>query len=83
MLATNLENIKLGGLSFIVQIYETILHYKCKSHRGRSSTNITGDLCMGEVRTYITGAFTTEIENKKKQNIMPVIALKLTLEVLS
>ncbi|KAM0686472.1 hypothetical protein COBT_002304, partial [Conglomerata obtusa] len=40
---------KLGGPGFIVQIDETMMNYKCKSHRGRSPTNRTDALCMVEV----------------------------------
>ncbi|KAG0436310.1 hypothetical protein DMUE_4286 [Dictyocoela muelleri] len=32
---------KLGRFGQIVQIDETLLNYKCKSHRGRSSSNLT------------------------------------------
>ncbi|KCZ81104.1 hypothetical protein H312_01470 [Anncaliia algerae PRA339] len=30
---------KLGGLGVIIQADETMLNYKCKFHRGRSSIN--------------------------------------------
>ena len=39
---------KLGGPGKNVQIDETMLNYKCKSHRGRSPTNKTDALCIIE-----------------------------------
>ncbi|KCZ79109.1 hypothetical protein H312_03508, partial [Anncaliia algerae PRA339] len=58
---------------FIVQIDETMLNYKCKSHRGRSPQNKTDALCIVEVGNQITRAFATIIENKKSEYIMPII----------
>ncbi|KCZ79966.1 hypothetical protein H312_02635, partial [Anncaliia algerae PRA339] len=49
MPATDFSSNKLGGPGLIVQIDETMLNYKCKSHRGRSSTNKTDSLCIVEV----------------------------------
>lgn len=43
------ENSKLGGLNKIVQIDETILNYKCKSHRGRSPLNRTDALLLSNL----------------------------------
>ncbi|KAM0688209.1 hypothetical protein COBT_000539, partial [Conglomerata obtusa] len=43
------SNNKIGGPGYIVQIDETMMIYKCKSHRGRSPTNRTDALCMVEV----------------------------------
>ncbi|KAM0686314.1 hypothetical protein COBT_002467 [Conglomerata obtusa] len=40
------SNNKLGGPRFIVQINETMMNHKCKSHRGLSPTNRTDALCM-------------------------------------
>lgn len=42
---TNFLENKLGGPGFVVQIDETMLNYKCKSHRGRNPKNETGALC--------------------------------------
>ena len=41
----NFNENKLGGPGFTVQIDETMLNFKCKSHRGRSPTNSTDALC--------------------------------------
>ncbi|KAG0437035.1 hypothetical protein DMUE_3914, partial [Dictyocoela muelleri] len=48
---------KLGGANRIVQIDETMLNYKCKSHRGRSPENRTDALCIIEVGSRILRAF--------------------------
>ncbi len=37
---------KLNGIESIVQIDKTMLNYKCKSHRERSSTNRTDSLVI-------------------------------------
>ncbi|KAM0674204.1 hypothetical protein GVAV_002278 [Gurleya vavrai] len=41
---------KLGGPNRIVQINETMLNFKCKSHRGRSPENKTDALCIVEYK---------------------------------
>lgn len=64
---------KLGGLGKIVQIDETMMNYKCKSHRGRSSENRTDSLCMVETDGKITRAFAVVIPNKKAETILPFI----------
>ncbi|KAM0684830.1 hypothetical protein COBT_003962, partial [Conglomerata obtusa] len=38
----------LGGPGSVVQIDETMLNYRCKSHRGRSPTNRTDALVIAE-----------------------------------
>jgi hypothetical protein len=43
------NNDKLCGPVCTVQVDETILNYKCKSHRGRSHENMTDALCIVEV----------------------------------
>ncbi len=45
---------KLDGIESIVQIDETMLKYKCKSHRGKSSTKRTDSLVIVEFRNNIT-----------------------------
>lgn len=69
----NFTNNKLGGPNSIVQVDETALNYKVKSHRGRSPTNRTDSLCIVEVRSSITRAFATVIPNKKASTIIPII----------
>ena len=56
------ENSKLGGPGAVVQIDETMLNYKCKSHRGRSPGNRTDSLCIVEVTNKITRAFACVLE---------------------
>ncbi|KCZ75679.1 hypothetical protein H311_03339 [Anncaliia algerae PRA109] len=58
---------KLGGPSNIVQIDETVMNYKSKSHRGRSPLNMTDALCIVEFTDKITKAYATTIFDKKKQ----------------
>ncbi|KAG0436455.1 hypothetical protein DMUE_4215 [Dictyocoela muelleri] len=55
---------KLGGVGRFVQIDETMLSYKCKSHRGRSSTNRTDTLCIVEVINGISMVFGKLIPDK-------------------
>lgn len=57
-----------------MQIDETMLNYKCKSHRGRSSTNKTDALCIAElVNRKITRLFATTIPNKEERTFVPII----------
>ncbi|KCZ80230.1 hypothetical protein H312_02380 [Anncaliia algerae PRA339] len=67
------RNNKLGGPGFIVQIDETMMNYKCKSHRGRSPENKSDALCIIEFRDKITRVYCTLIENKKAETIIPII----------
>lgn len=66
-------NDKMGGLDVIVQVDETMLNYKCKSHRGRSPDNRTDALCIVEVKNGITRAFACTIPNKKAETLIPII----------
>ncbi|KCZ79507.1 hypothetical protein H312_03107 [Anncaliia algerae PRA339] len=70
---TNFESSKLGGPKFVVEIDETMLNFKCKSHRGRSPSNKTDALCIVEVGQKITRAFAKIIPNKKIETILPII----------
>ncbi|KAM0684937.1 hypothetical protein COBT_003854, partial [Conglomerata obtusa] len=56
---------KLGGPGKIVQVDETMLNYKAKSHRGRSSFNKTDSLCIAEIDTKTTRVFATIIAYKE------------------
>jgi transposase-like protein len=67
------SNDKLGGPGSIVQIDETMLNYKCKSHRGRSPSNRTDSLCIVEVRNGITRAFACVIPDKTASTLIPII----------
>lgn len=64
---------KLGGVGKIVQIDETGLNFKVKSHRGRSPVNKTDALCIIEFDNCITRAFTCVIKDKKASTIIPII----------
>ncbi|KCZ81208.1 hypothetical protein H312_01354 [Anncaliia algerae PRA339] len=70
---TDFSNNKLGGPGKIVQIDETMLNYKCKSHRGRSPENKTDSLCIVEVSDKILRAYATIISKKKETTIIPII----------
>ncbi len=67
------QNDKLGEIGSIVQIDETMLNYKCKSHRGRSPTNRTDSLVIVEVRNHITRAYAKVIPIKTKEVMIPLI----------
>ncbi|KCZ77497.1 hypothetical protein H311_01493 [Anncaliia algerae PRA109] len=69
----NFSKNKIGGPGFIVQVDETMLNYKAKSHRGRSSSNKSDALCIVEIRNNITRVFACLIEIKKVETIMPII----------
>ena len=64
---------KFGGYGNIVQIDETMLNYKCKSHRRRSSSNRTDALCIVEVRHGIKRAYACIIPNKESATLIPII----------
>jgi transposase-like protein len=69
---------KLGGPGCIVQIDETMMNYKCKSHRGRSLRNRTDTLCIVEVRGSITRAYETIIPNKSAAALIPIICSQVS-----
>ena len=66
-------NNKFGGFGNIVQVDETMLNYKCKSHRGRSPSNRTDALCIVEVRHGIKRAYACIIPNKESSTLIPII----------
>ena len=57
-------SVKFSGPDKHVQIDETMLNYKCKSHRGRSPTNRTDALCIVEYNGEISRVFARFIPNK-------------------
>ncbi|KAG0438567.1 hypothetical protein DMUE_3015 [Dictyocoela muelleri] len=71
--ANDFSNDKLAGRIKIVQVYETMLNFKCKSHRGRSTTNRSDALCIVEWDGSTTRAFATIIPDKKQTTILPII----------
>lgn len=70
---TDFKDNKLGGIGKIVQVDETMLNFKCKSHRGRSSNNRTDALCIVEVNNSISKVFAQIIPNKEASTIIPII----------
>ena len=64
---------KLGGPGCLVELDETMMNYKCKSHRGRSPRNRTDAFCIVEFRNNITCAFATTIPNKTSAVVVPII----------
>ncbi|KAG0438993.1 hypothetical protein DMUE_2737 [Dictyocoela muelleri] len=64
---------KLGGVGRIVQIDETLLNLKSKSHRGRSASNKSDALCIVEVANKITLVYATIIPDKSRNTILPII----------
>ncbi|KCZ80575.1 hypothetical protein H312_02032, partial [Anncaliia algerae PRA339] len=66
----NLINpIKLGGFGILIEIDETMMNFKVKSHRGRSPSNKTDALCFVEFNEKIT---------KCLQYAFPIKNLKLS-----
>ncbi|MGL5707435.1 MAG: transposase [Aeromonas sp.] len=68
---------KLGGPGKVVQIDETMLNFKCKSHRGRSPKNRTDALCIVEVSSGIQRVFATIIPDKKATTMIPIICTQV------
>lgn len=64
---------KLGGLDRIVQIDETMLNYKVKSHRGRAPSNRSDALVIVEYVNSVTRVFACVIQDKKASTVLPVI----------
>lgn len=64
---------KLGGPGTVVQIDETMLNFKCKSHRGRSPENRTDALVIVECSPHISRVWAEVIPNKQKETILPII----------
>ncbi|KCZ79161.1 hypothetical protein H312_03451, partial [Anncaliia algerae PRA339] len=60
----------LGGPGKIIQIDETMLNFKYKSHRGRSPLNKTNAFCIIEIDEKITRAFAVVISDKKESTIV-------------
>ncbi|KAM0684905.1 hypothetical protein COBT_003886, partial [Conglomerata obtusa] len=55
------------------QIDETMLNYKAKSHRGRSSHDKTDKPCITEVDGKIARVFATIISDKKESTLIQII----------
>ena len=79
---TDFSGDKFSGPGRCVQIDETMLNYKCKSHRGRSATNRTDALCIIEFSDKITRVIASCIENKSAITIYPIICNTVILELM-
>jgi transposase-like protein len=64
---------KLGGPGQVINVDETMMNYKCKSHRGRSPLNRTDALCIVELDGHITRAYACVIESKSMATLIPII----------
>ncbi|KCZ77887.1 hypothetical protein H311_01095, partial [Anncaliia algerae PRA109] len=71
--STDFTSKKLGGPFKIIQIDETMLNFKVKSHRGRSPHNRSDALCIIEKGMEHTKAFATIIPDKKESTLVPII----------
>ncbi|KAG0442117.1 hypothetical protein DMUE_0523 [Dictyocoela muelleri] len=78
--AVDFSSNKLGGSGCMVQIDETMINYKCKSHRGRSARNRTDAICIVEVREGIERAYARVIPDKRKSTLIPIICSKVAHE---
>ncbi|KCZ79693.1 hypothetical protein H312_02918, partial [Anncaliia algerae PRA339] len=76
------EKQKLGGPGFIVQVDETMLNFKCKSHKGRPPNNKADALCIIEFKNKATRCFATVIYKKEAKTIIPIICSKFYLDLL-
>lgn len=71
--STDFSDNKLGGPGLRVEIDETMLNYKCKSHRGRSAANHTDALCIVEASEGAKRVFACTINDKKASTLIPII----------
>ncbi|KCZ74818.1 hypothetical protein H311_04214 [Anncaliia algerae PRA109] len=62
-----------GGPFKLVQIDETMMNFKVKSHRGRSSKKKTDALTIVECDQKITKVLACVIKDKKESTILPII----------
>ena len=69
----NFSNNKLGGPGKIVQVDETMLNFKTKSQKERSSENKCDSISIVEFDTHITRAFACIIPDKKATTLIPII----------
>ena len=73
--APDFKENKFCGQGYKVQCDETMMNFKCKSHRDRSPFNITEALCIVYVnsKVHISRAFVELIPHKKAETIIPTI----------
>ncbi|KCZ80906.1 hypothetical protein H312_01679 [Anncaliia algerae PRA339] len=64
----NLSNNKLGRPGKIIQVDETMLNCKCKSHLGRTPSNKFDSLCIVKVESKIIRAYSSTLPTKGTYN---------------
>ncbi|KAG0428057.1 hypothetical protein DMUE_5844, partial [Dictyocoela muelleri] len=69
----DLSSNKMSVICKIIQVDETMLNYKVKSHRGRSPENKTDALCIIEYENEIKRVFACVIDNKLELTIVPIL----------
>jgi hypothetical protein len=63
----NLRLQKMGGPGAIVQVEETMMNFKCKSHRGRSTGNRTDAIAIFECCPHFTQIWVQTIADKRQK----------------
>ncbi|KAM0687533.1 hypothetical protein COBT_001222 [Conglomerata obtusa] len=69
---------KLGGPGFIIILDETMLNFKCKSHRGLTANNRTDALCILETNTGRKRVFACIFQDKKATTLISIICANVT-----
>ncbi|KAG0441771.1 hypothetical protein DMUE_0806 [Dictyocoela muelleri] len=64
---------KIEGIGKIIQVDETMLNYKVKSHRDRALENKTDALCIIEYENEIKKVFACVIDNNLELTIVPIL----------
>jgi hypothetical protein len=73
MVNDNFNGRKFGGPGSIVQVDETMMNFKCKSHRGRSPDNRADAIYIVEIRPHNRRIWAEVIKNKTVETILPII----------
>lgn len=66
--------LQLGGLDVIINVDESMINHKVKSHRGRAPTNQTWILCIVDTSFTPSRGYSTIIENRTAAHILPIIS---------
>ncbi|KCZ81215.1 hypothetical protein H312_01361 [Anncaliia algerae PRA339] len=69
---TDFSNNILGGPGLIIQVDETMLNYKAKSHRGCSPSSKTDSTWIVEISNSTKRVLAKVMENKKAETIIPI-----------
>ena len=67
------SNNKLCEPGFAVQLYEIMMNFKYKSHRGRAASSTTDAYCIIKFRNGICRSFSTCIPDKRSDTLVPII----------